>query len=266
MAYLLIGYDVEANEPDITKKFLDIAWEVHNRYSAPCTFFIVGRTLEIVGAEAFKPFGESPLFDLQQHTYSHLLLKTVYIDDGTKIQMVRGGTLEQIEEDVSKASKILKEMLGVECIGLTGPWGYYRGLCDRPDILEILHRIGIRFTRTWARNEKDYQPTPFEVQPFWYEHSGFPDILECPNQGYQDIYWYWIYGEDMEGYKRYLKKCADLVKERDYAWGYGAHDHTAIKDPKLSQISFLIEYALEKGIEIKSYKDFYQEMRRKWQS
>jgi hypothetical protein len=90
--------------------------------------------------------------------------------------------------------------------------------------------------------------------------------LECPVQGYQDIYWYWIYGEDMEGYKRHLKECADLVKERDYAWGYAAHDHTAIKDPTLSQISFLIEYALEKGIEVKSYKDFYEEMRRKWQS
>ncbi|MBC7327174.1 polysaccharide deacetylase family protein [bacterium] len=266
MATLLIGYDVESGEPDVTRRFLELAWELHNRYLAPCSFFLVGRTLEIVGAEAFKPFVNNPLFDLQQHTYSHLLLKTVYIDDGEKIQLVRGGTLEEIERDVSKASRLLKDMLGIDCIGLTGPWGYYRGLCDRADILEILHKIGIRFTRTWARNEKDYQPTPFEVQPFWYEHSGFPDILECPCQGYQDIYWYWIYGEDMEGYKAYLRECADLVRERNWVWGYGAHDHTAIKDKNLSQIEFLIKYAQDIGIKIQTYKDFYEEMRSVWRS
>ncbi|MGB9798111.1 MAG: hypothetical protein ACPLSK_05750, partial [bacterium] len=114
MATLLIGYDVEANDPEITKRFLEVAWEVHNRLSAPCTFFLVGRTLELVGGEAFRPFVENPLFDIQQHTYSHLLLKTVYIDDGEKIQLVRGGSLEEIEEDVGKASSLLKEILGIE--------------------------------------------------------------------------------------------------------------------------------------------------------
>lgn len=264
MATLLIGYDVESNESEITGRFLELAWEVHTRYSAPCTFFLTGKTLEILGAEAFQWFVNHPLFDIQQHTYSHLLLKTVYIDDGEKIQMVRGGTLEEIEEDVGRACKLLKDMLGIDCIGLTGPWGYYRGLCDRPDILEILHRLGIRFTRTWARNEKDFQPTPLEIQPFWYVHSGFPDILECPVQGYQDIYWYWIYGEDIDKYKAYLRQCLDEIKRRDWVLGYGAHDHTALKDKGLPQIEFLIEYALAIGIEIKSYKAFYEEMRERW--
>lgn len=266
MATLLIGYDVESSEPEVTKRFLDLAWEVHNRYSAPCTFFLVGKTLELVGAEMFKPFVNHPLFDIQQHTYSHLLLKTVYIDDGEKIQLVRGGTLEEIEEDVGKASRLLKDMLGIDCIGLTGPWGYYRGLCDRPDILEILHKLGIRFTRTWARNEKDFQPTPLEIQPFWYVHSGFPDILECPCQGYQDIYWYWIYGEDLERYMAYLGQCLEEIKRNDWVLGYGAHDHTAIKNNGLPQIEFLIKYAKDLGIEIKSYKDYYEEMRERWRN
>lgn len=266
MSTLLIGYDVESNEPEITKRFLELAWELHNRYSAPCTFFLVGKTLETMGAEAFEPFVNHPLFDIQQHTYSHILLKTVYIDDGQKIQMVKGGTLEEIEKEVKKASQLLKEMLGIDCIGLTGPWGYYRGLCDRPDILEILHRVGIRFTRTWARNEKDYQPTPLEIQPFWYVHCGFPEILECPVQGYQDIYWYWIYGEDIEAYNRYLRQCLDEINQRNWVLGYAAHDHTAIKDKGLPQITFLVKYAQDVGIKIQSYKDFYKEMKKKWQS
>ena len=71
----------------------------------------------------------------------------------------------------------------------------------------------------------------------------------------------------MEKYKAYLGQCAEKVKSRDLVWGYAAHDHTSIKDRELSQIGFLIKCAQDKGIEIKSYKDFYyEEMRKKWQS
>lgn len=266
MATLLIGYDVESPQPEITTKFLKIAKRVHDSLQAPCSFFLVGRTLELVGAEPFLPLRDNPLYDIQQHTYSHLLLKTVYIDDGEKITLVRGGSLEEIEEDVGRASRLLKEMLGVDCIGLTGPWGYYRGLCDRPDILEVLHKLGIRFTRTWARNEKDYQPTPLDVQPFWYTHSGFPDILECPVQGYQDVYWYQIFGRDMEGYKKHLRECVDLIADRDWVLGYGAHDWSAVEGEDLPQISYLIEYARSKGVEVKSYRQFYEEAKARCQS
>lgn len=174
MATLLMGYDVKSSEPDVTRRFLELAWELHNR----CSFFLVGRTLEFVGAEIFKPFLDNLLFAIQQHTYSHLLLKSSLYRQRRENPSGKGGKLEEIEEDVGKASRLLKEMLGMNCIGLRGPWGYYRGLCDRPDILEIFYKLGIRFTRTWARNENDFQPTPLEVQPFGYTHTGFPDILE----------------------------------------------------------------------------------------
>ena len=72
-----------------------------------------------------------------------------------------------------KTSALLAEHLGVQCIGLTGPWCYYRGLRDRPDILQVLWEEGIRFTRTDGRNERDWHPVSLDLQPYWYD-AGLP--------------------------------------------------------------------------------------------
>ena len=52
------------------------------------------------------------------------------------------------------------------CIGLTGPWCYYRGLRDRLDILQVLWEEGLRFTRADGRNEHDRHPVAIDVQPY----------------------------------------------------------------------------------------------------
>ena len=43
---------------------------------------------------------------------------------------------------------------------------------------QILQDNGIRWARTYGRDYRDCQPTPFTVQPFFYADQGFPDILE----------------------------------------------------------------------------------------
>ena len=97
---------------------------------------------------------------------------------------------------------MLRTTLGVECIGLTGPWCYYRGLRDRPDILQVLWEEGIRFTRTDGRNERDWHPVAIDLQPYWYDALGFPEMLEIPIHGWHDCV---IRGEvlgweDLDGY------------------------------------------------------------------
>ena len=44
----------------------------------PATFFLCGRTIELNKED---PFARHPLFDLKQHTYNHVLLKSVCIED-----------------------------------------------------------------------------------------------------------------------------------------------------------------------------------------
>lgn len=264
MATLLIGYDVENQDPkgEVTRRFLKVAPELHRGLDVPCTFFICGRTLEN-NLEGFKQvklkYGD--LIDLQQHTYSHVLLKTVFQENESGETLFRGGTLEQIREEVGRTIELLREHLDINCIGLRGPYGYYRGLSDRPDILEILHDLGIRFTSTYARDEHDWQPVPFEVQPFWYETQGFGDILEIPVQGWQDcIIRREIGWDNCDGYLDHLKRDLEYVAEHDLVWGYAQHDWSSIKeDPEMSITRGMIEHALSLGIELKSYLEFYEE-------
>ena len=42
---------------------------LHEELEAPCTFFVCGRTL-LHALDAIEPLAASPLFDIQQHTYS----------------------------------------------------------------------------------------------------------------------------------------------------------------------------------------------------
>ena len=259
---LLIGYDVESSgDTSVVSRFIAKAEEVHSDLDAPCTFFIVGKVAENNSRELAELRERSGLFDYEQHTYSHMLLKTVLMDDGREKTMVRGGTPEQIEEEIARTNRILRERLGIECIGLTGPWGYYRGLTDRPDLLEILDRNGIRFIRTWARNEMDYQPVPFGVQPFWYDVQGFPDIMEFPIQGWQDVHWRSVNGWSRTGeYLSFLRATVDDVAEENLIWGFGTHDWSSIReDPEMSIMRGLIEYAMDSGLRMTDYRTFYGE-------
>ena len=265
MATLLIGYDVETQDvkSEATKQFLKVAPKLHKELNAPCTFFICGRTLEN-NLEEFKQvkaeYGD--LIDFQQHTYSHVLLKTVFQENEHGKTLFRSGTLEQIREQVKRPIELLKEHLNVDCIGLTGPYGYYRGLSDRPDILEILHELGIHFTRTYARNERDWQPVAFEIQPFWYEPQGFPDMLEFPVQGWQDCIMRGEIGWDnRDGYLNHIRRDLDYIAEHDLVWGYVQHDWSSIRgDADMSITRGMIEYAHKIGVELKSYLEFYKEL------
>jgi len=261
MATLLIGYDVECvDDPDLTRAFVRQARRVHGELGAPCTLFLVGRVVE-QRADEFAPLLGDPLFDLQQHTYSHVLLKTVCLDDGEKVTLVRGGTLEQIDDEIGRTNALLKARLGIECTGLTGPWCYYRGLMDRPDLLEVVHRHGLRFLRTFGRNEKDFQPVPFEWQPFFYEPQGFPEILECMIHGWQDVHWkmLWGYG-NLAGYGAHLRECLDSLAGSDLVFSYGTHDWSSLReDPQMSVIRGFIEQARCHGLRLLTYADYYRE-------
>jgi len=264
MATLLIGYDVEHMDANsgITHKFLEVAPKLHRELEAPCTFFVCGRTLEANLNRFKKVFAEySDMIDFQQHTYSHVLLKTVFRENQDGVTVFKGGTLEKIREEVAKSSALLKGALEIDCIGITGPYGYYRGLADRPDILDILHELGIRFTRTYARNEQDWQPVPFEIQPFWYQAQGFPDIFEFPVQGWQDCILRGKLGwKDRDGYLNYLKSSLEYIAEHNLVWGYATHDWSSItEDSEMWITRNMIEYAQKLGIKLTNYAQYYYE-------
>jgi peptidoglycan/xylan/chitin deacetylase (PgdA/CDA1 family) len=257
---MLIGYDVEARGAgDVTPRFLRQARALHNRLGVPATLFIVGQTLE-QWVQEFQAIAVDPLFDLQQHTYSHQLLKTVHIDDGKSIRVVRGVSLDETRQEVRKTNELLQEHLDIRCIGLTGPWCYYRGLRDRPDIVEVLWEEGIRFTRTDGRNERDWHPVSIDLQPYWYEALGFPEMLEIPIHGWHDCV---IRAEvlgwaDLEGYVESVKPYIDRAAAEDKVFSLCQHDWSSIReDPEMRATEALIRYAQGQGLRLMTYRAYY---------
>ena len=257
MSILLIGYDVESNSE--APSFLANVLPLHKELEAPCTFFILGSVLE-ANAPCFKPFVGEPLFDLAQHTYSHVLLKTVLMDDGKKLELFRGGTPEQIDDEVGRTNKLLLDVLGIRCEGLAGPYCYYRGLADRPDLLDILAKHGILYLRTYARDHRDYQPTPIDVQPFWYDLQSHPDMLECMAHGWQDVYLRGMLGwENVDGYVETTVRDLEYVASADFTYSLCAHDWSSTRpDPSMPAMRRIIGSARSLGMEILSYRDYYQ--------
>ena len=264
MGTLLIGYDVEwRGEGDVTPRFLEQVRSLHDRLGLPATLFVVGQTLER-WVPQFQAISGDPLFDIQQHTYSHQLLKTVYIEDGRSVRVVRGVTLEETREEVRKTSALLAEHLGVQCTGLTGPWCYYRGLRDRPDILQVLREEGIRFTRTDGRNERDWHPVSIDLQPYWYDALGFPDVLEIPIHGWHDcvirdevLGW-----ENVDGYVESVKPYIEQAAAEDKVFSFCQHDWSSIRaDPQMCATDALIRYAQDQGLHFMSYRAYHEACR-----
>ena len=271
---LLIGYDTEFGSddvppglgpPDATVQFLEAAATVHRDTGTSATLFLCGQTIEQNIAE-LRPLAEEGLFDLQQHTYSHQRLKPLWsIPEGQELPewCAPGMSLEEIREEVSKTCAILRDELEADCTGLTAPCGCYLGLIDRPDILAVLHDLGIRFTRTVGRDWRGaFYLAPGarqeKIQPFWYDDAGFGDILEFPMHGNdynvrKEMGW-----ENSEGYLAWTKRQIDDVAEREVVWSYAIHDHSAIRnDPELTLVRALLEYALEREVTVRSYREEY---------
>jgi hypothetical protein len=174
-----------------------------------------------------------------------------------------GLPFDRIEEQLARPVELLQKHLGVHCRGVTAPYTYYRGLGDRPDILELVARHGMSYVRSYGRNCHDYCPLGWEVQPFWYSRQGFPDLLEIPVQGWIDAQWRREHGwENWSAYHEYMKSRIDELAENGLCTSHCQHDWTSIfYDDDLTWTRRLLEYAAGR-VNIQTHYDFYQQMRR----
>jgi len=281
MATLLIGYDTEsaavgeglarflgpdvpqyraALDPDSTRRGVRLLARLHEELEAPCTFFVCGRTL-LHALDAIEPLAGSPLFDIQQHTYSHVVFRDVrYQAAGAETEAVLPETPHvALREELRITSELIRKYLGRECIGVRTPFGYYRGLRDRPDLLGIVRETGHSFVTSWGRNEHNGNPTPW-VQPFAYAEEGFPELLEIPFQFWLDGVWFDVNGYDQgAAFGRALKGAVDEIAERDLVFATAFHEWCAVEanEEGTGWIRALIRRARSRGVEIMSYADYW---------
>ena len=275
MATLVMGYDVEflaigenlarAGIPemvayptmpqDATGQGLELIRQAHVEFDAPATLFLCGRTITHA-LPAIHRAQEVALFDYGQHTYSHVLFK----DDHWEGGVFRASPPEALVHEVHASQDLLKQHLGVDGIGMRTPHGYWQGLRGRPDLLEIVDDAGLKYLTSWGRNEEGGNPTPLDIQPFWYAEEGFPEILEIPFQFWLDGTWFPTHGNDRgRDFIEALKGAVDYIIEHDLVYGVCFHDWAMLHydEEGTRWVWGLLEYARSRGVEISSYNQYY---------
>jgi len=282
VATILVGYDTEtaavgealslftesphfalytkALDPETCVEALELLTEIHSDVGVPATLFVCGRTL-LHALEAVRAAQGSGLFDVQQHTFSHVPFKDIVYSPGPGlVGTIRASPRPALVEELAFTSRLIREHLGGDCVGLRTPFGYHRGLRDRPDLLEVVRAAGLRYVTSWGRNEANANPTPW-VQPFAYTDEGYPDILELPFQFWLDVVWFDQHGYDSgPALLEALEGAVDEVVKDDLVYGVCFHDWVAVAsdERRVGWIRGFLGYALERGVEVTTYTDYWR--------
>jgi peptidoglycan/xylan/chitin deacetylase (PgdA/CDA1 family) len=282
MAAILIGYDVEsaavgeglarflgpntpeyrlALEPETARRGLEVIASVHHELEAPGTLFVCGRTL-LHALEPLERATAGGLLDVQQHTYSHVVFRDVrFAAEHGGVLTLKESVPVVLREELGITSELVAKYFGEPCVGLRTPFGYYRGLRERPDLLAIVAESGLRYVSSWGRNAENDNPGPLEVQPFRYGAEGHDGLLEIPFQFWLDAIWFDRHGyRNGEGFRAALRGAIDEAAERDLVYGACFHDWVvlAAEEERTGWIRGSIEYARERGVEVLSYTDYWR--------
>ena len=249
-----------ALDPASAGRGLEVLARVHGDLGVPATLFLCGRTL-VHASDAVAAAQATGLFDVQGHTYSHLLFRDVeyHVPPDGSIVMPASPPVA-LREELAATSDLVGRLLGIEVVGLRTPFGFYRGLRERPDLLGIVRDAGIRYVSSWLRNEAGGNPTPW-VQPFAYAEEGFPDLLEIPSQFWLDAIWFDTHGwHDGAGYRAALRGAVDEIVERDLVYAACFHDWAVLSadEERTGWIRGFLEYALERGVEVTTYTEYWR--------
>ncbi len=267
---ILFGIDVESPDENAAG-FIRHGVPLFEDLGVPVTWYVTGATLA-AHPDAFREVEAHPLIDLQAHTYDHVIMKAIWmkIPEGKTIHGATDYffqdcvTPAELDADLERCQRTFQDILGRPARGLTGPWGYYRGLGDRPDLLDLVYRHGFRFLRTFARNETDGQPVPLEWQPFTYAAQGKPDVTELMVHDYQDDFYWEAFNDPVPGvtYADHMMRMVDRVAAEDLVWSTCSHDHGAATkegfDRKGTWYRAFIEYAREQGVRFLTGSAFHR--------
>ena len=176
---IIFTYDAE--EPGQCVPKLRTILNVHRKFDAPLTTFVVGKLIETEGKELKKVVDEADdLFDVNSHTYSHsrLIVKPPWSLPVPSAQF--------IQEETSRGVQAVRDILDRPCRGFRPRSGAGGGFRGQPENLDALRTIGCTWSSAYLKSTfVDSLPGDLHG-PYTYEANGFDDIIELPGHGWQD--------------------------------------------------------------------------------
>jgi hypothetical protein len=176
MTRFIAAYDTE--HPGACLQACQAIAAVHERLQVPATFYIVGQRLEEEGRAYRALLGDSPLFEIASHTYSHRMLRDhpfcgPAVDAAARQQEVILGK-ERVEQTFARP-----------CLGLRPGCSFDVGLRGDPDLVSLVAGAGFSYVSSLAWGPEYTMPALLE-RPFTYAAEGAPDLWELPCHGWHE--------------------------------------------------------------------------------
>jgi hypothetical protein len=100
-----------------------------------------------------------------------------------------------------------------------------------------------------------------DLQPYWYDALGFPEVLEIPIHGWHDcvirdevLGW-----DDREGYVASVKPYLDRAAAEDKVVSLCQHDWSSTRaDPTMTATEAILREAQDAGLRFMTYRAYYE--------
>lgn len=246
-------YDVEAGKEHPMAGFLEKLVEVHRRDEIPATLFCTGNALDQYESE-FRAFYEEvkndPLFDLQDHSYSHI---GIGYDAGKPVEVLRA----DYEKSFAAHQRVFGQRpRGISICGTGCDGKRLAGLdCTEKSRAEfdMLAELGVRYLNTCLTGYD-------ENHDFCnYASIGHPEVMGYPSD-YSDTDW--LRARTHGDPTAYCKGLIDAHASRGQHISIVMHDWcqwTCGPDKELSLTRRFAEYAREKGFQLRTMATCYDD-------
>jgi len=246
----LLRYDTERGDPASMKGFLGKVIEVHRSHQIPVTLFCTGAALdqmETAFQAFYKEVKDDALFDIQDHSYSHIGLG-----------YERGKPIPTLKADYERSFAVHERLFGVRPIGISrcgtsGKDGSSLSGFDATEKskaeLDMVVSLGVRMINSFLTGV-DGSRTFVN-----YKSIGHPKVMGFPS-GYSDTAWMHRreYGDPLEYILGEIKKRA----KRQDPMPLMLHDWVAwtrAADRELTHVKRIVDAARKAGYKLVTHVD-----------
>lgn len=151
---------------------------VHEAFSFPGTFFIVGKRLEDEGTAYRALLGDVAEFEIASHTYSHIILRDHPFCGDTPADEIRAREIRLGKERVEQTFER-------PCPGLRPGCGFHNALHGDPWLVNTVAAAGFQYVSSLLWGPDTTVPALLE-KPFTYADEGQPALWELPGHGWHE--------------------------------------------------------------------------------
>lgn len=249
---MIIRFDTESRQKEEIRGFFEKVVSVQRANDIPASFFCLGAAIVMRESE-FRAFSQEiqgdPLFDTQDHSYSHIGLG-----------YSEGKSIEVLREDYEKSFSLHEDVFGRRPIGVSlcgtsvdGPHeaGFDATEKSRGE-LDMLSELGVRMVNTFLTGHDGAH------EFVDYSSLGHPEMMGFPSANSDNG---WVrgrkYGDPAEHIVSQIKKNGAAGKHMAIMF----HDDTEwidVNDKELDLMKLIADVARDNGYELSTHLECYE--------